>query len=112
MILFKKRKTVECEPKILFEIMQDDLKEGLCTFIDFKVNGEKHKLWSDGDNGETKSNVSFHLDKEEYDTFEELKALAVLNNKNFYKSNLLVTVTECNGCYVESTPRLAVLIKD
>ncbi|SDZ96936.1 hypothetical protein SAMN05216349_10364 [Oribacterium sp. KHPX15] len=106
----KKSKTVVCSSRLLFDILADDLNDGLCTDIFFTVEGHKHRFGAWGDNGETKKNVIFYLDKSEYDSLENLKAEGTINGANFYDANMSVIVTECNGCYPESTPRLLALM--
>lgn len=107
----KKKKTVDCTSQLLFDILSDDLEDGLCTDILFTVGGQKHRFGAWGDHGETRKNVVFYLDKSEFNSYEKLKAEGVVDGRNLYESNVTVTVTECNGCYPESTPRLLALME-
>ena len=110
-MFLKRKKAVECASQLLFDILSDDLRDGLCTDIHFVVDGQKHRFGAWGDNGETKKNVVYYMDKSEFGSYEELKSGAAINGRNLYESNVTVTVTECNGCYPESTPRLFALME-
>ena len=110
MVFFKKNRSVECTSRLLFEILSDDLKDGLCTDVIFTIDGKKHRFGAWGDNGETRKSVIFYLDEYEFSDYEQLKSEGTLDGKNFYNSNMTITVTECNGCYPESTPRLLALM--
>lgn len=110
-MFLKKNRNIECNSQLLFEILSDNLKDELCTDIHFTVDGKKHTFGAYGDSGMTRKNVVFYIDEDEFDSYEELKAVGVVNDKNFYKSNMTVTVTECTGCYPESEPKLKALMK-
>ncbi len=105
-MFFHNSKTAICPADVLFDILSDDLGDGLCTDIIFSLEGEKHRFGAYGDAGETKKNVVFYLDEQEFGNFEKLKEKAALAGRQMYGSGLIVTVTECNGCYPDSTPRL------
>lgn len=110
--IFKKtrKKTVNCPVKILFDIMESDMKQGLCTTIDFILKDKEHQLGVWGDGGVTTGNKVFYLDKQEYSSMDELKRNAMIDGVYIVQMEEFVTVTECNGCYPDSTPQLAVYI--
>ena len=110
-MFFKKKKlTVECNVTVLFEIMSDDLNNGLCTDVIFMTKGKKHHFGAWGDNGRTYKNVVFFLDEYEYSSMEALLQNAKLNGILLGESQEMITVLECNGCYPDSTPQLAALL--
>lgn len=95
----------KCPGAVLFQVLEDDLRDGLCTDISFKVEGKKHRFGAWGDKGETKSNVVFYLDKFECRSLTELKEKACISGQKL--TNIAeVIVTECDGCYPDSTPIL------
>ena len=112
MMFFKRKKQmVECKISVLFEIVSEDLKKGLCTDVIFMTNGKKHHFGTFGDSGNTYKNVLYFLDEFEYNSMEELKENAKLNGVPLGESRETITVLECNGCYPDSTPQLAVFLK-
>lgn len=106
MFFTKKKQEAVCSADLLFDILSDDLADGLCTDIFFTMDGQKHRFGAYGDAGETRKNVVFYLDEQEYDSREALKEKASIDGRRLYGSGMTVTVTECNGCYPDSTPRL------
>ena len=110
-MLFRKKKTVNCTADVLFKILAEDLADGLCTDIHFTIDGKKHRFGAWRDNGNTYKNVVFYFDEYECNSFEELKKNAMLNNIRLIESKETITVTECNGCYPESTPILQALME-
>ena len=94
---------------VLFEVLKEDLKCELCTDIIFHVldSKESHRFGAYGDYGNTKTNVKFFLDDKEYASYDDLYEQASLDDKTpLHSHELMLVVTECNGCYPESTPML------
>lgn len=113
--LFKSRyeKAVFVTGDVLFLVLKDDLKQGLCTDILFSVDGDmgktKHRFGAYGDNGETRHNVRFYLDKQEFDSLDAMKEKGILHMPlptTIMDTDRMFVVYECNGCYPESTPIL------
>lgn len=102
----KKNKSVQCPFNVLVDILNDDLNDGLCTDITFTLFTHKHRFGAYGDGGETRKNVKFYLDDQEYNSKEELLNNATLFNRALKDCTGIITVIECNGCYPDSEPRL------
>ena len=111
MFFKKKNRNVDCEVRVLFDILADNLRDGLCTDILFLADGKQHRFGAWGDAGNTYKNVVFYLDEQEYQSEETLHEHAQIDGVKLAEYNTLVTVTECDGCYPESTPRLKALMK-
>ena len=108
---FRMRKKVVVSGDVLFKVLTDDLDHGLCTDIQFLVDGDekKHSVGAYGDGGETRHNVRFYLDKQEFASLEELREKGTLElplPTTIMGTDKLFVVFECNGCYPESTPTL------
>lgn len=58
----KMGKSVSCDPALLFEILNDNLRDGLCTDIRFTADGKKHSFGAWGDGGNTYKNVVYYFD--------------------------------------------------
>jgi len=67
-MMFGKKRSVDCPTSLLFEILEDNLRDGLCTDIIFLINGKKHRFGAWGDQGSTHKNVVFYMDKCEFDS--------------------------------------------
>lgn len=112
MMWFRKRdRSVLCRASVLFEILEDNLREALCTDILFEAEGRKHRFGAWGDAGNTIRNVVFYLDGQEYRTLEEFREKARLDGVPLAEFQTPLKVTECDGCYPESTPRLKSLMR-
>ena len=103
-ITIGKKTTVECMTGVLVQVIEDDLAQGLCCNIDFTYRGKKHQIGVYGDNGNTYSNVKYYFDKSEYDTKDEMLQNAWIDGINILAIQDKVLVTECDGCYPDSTP--------
>lgn len=108
---FGYEKTVVVSGDVLFKVLTDDLNHGLCTDVRFLVDGDekKHSFGAYGDGGETRHNVRFYLDKQEFASLEELREKGTLElplPTTIMGTDKLFVVFECNGCYPESTPIL------
>ena len=106
MFFKKKSKTATCPVKVLFEILDDNLRNGLCTDITFLADGQKHRFGAWGDQGETHRNVVYYLDQYECSSRDEWLANARVDGVLMQSYSGMVTVTECDGCYPDSTARL------
>jgi len=102
----KKNAPVSCPVSVIFEIIRQDLELNICCSIDFIYKNRKHQTGVWGDDGETRKNVSFYLDKNEFPTLAELEQCTALDGIPFFSLPEPVTVTECDGCYPRSTPLL------
>ena len=102
----EKNAAVSCPISALMEIIREDLDLGICCDIDFIYQGKKHRTGAWGEEGETRKNVKYYLDNEEFDSLDEL-AQCILPD-GFCLSSLteLVTVFTCDGCYPRSIPLL------
>ena len=105
----RKRKTVEAPIAVLFQVIDEELAMGICCNIEFLYKGQKHTIGVYGDDGNTNENVLFYFDKDEYQTREEL-ASAMLNGIRLQDMKDPVTVTECDGCYLDSTEAFRALM--
>lgn len=105
---FRHKKThlerVDCPGNTLFEIIQSDLDQKLCSDIRFLWNDHSHEIGVWGENGNTYRDLHFYFDDMEFRTFQELKLYARLEGRPLSECD--VTVTECNGCYLETIPQL------
>lgn len=108
----KKGASVNCPVSAMFAVLEDDLKNGLCTDISFKYNGKKHSFGAYGDRGETRKNVKFYCDKFECKTVEELKTYTLTDGLCLSDTEAVITVLDCNGCYPKSTPILAAYLSE
>ena len=111
-MFFKKRKTVESPVSILFRVIDKELAMGICCNIDFIYKGKKHEIGVYGDDGNTYKNVLFYFDEDEYKTREELIENAMIDGVRVCDIQDTVTVTECDGCYPDSTEAFRELMKD
>lgn len=102
----KKNDPVSCPVSVLFEIIRQDMDIGICCDIDFLYKGRRHQTGVWGDDGETRKNVKYYLDKTEFSTLEELQLATNLDQIPFSSLTEWVTVKECDGCYPRSTPLL------
>lgn len=105
-MFFKKKKVAVCPASILFGILNDNLQQGLCTDIYFLADGRKHRFGAYGEQGNTYQNVVFYLDGYECGSKEEFCEHACIDGIPLLEYGGLLTVTECDGCYPDSTPRL------
>lgn len=108
----KKNAPVTCPVSVLFEIIRQDLDLGICCDIDFLYKNRKHQAGVWGDDGETRKNVKYYLDKEEFLSLEELMQATAIDGFSFGALTEPVTVTACDGCYPRSTPLLEQYYKD
>lgn len=108
----KKNAPVTCPVSVLFEIIRQDLDLGICCDIDFFYKNKKHQAGVWGDDGETRKNVKYYLDKEEFLSLEELMQTTAIDGLSFGALTEPVTVTACDGCYPRSTPLLEQYYKD
>ena len=99
-------KKAKCQAKILFDILDDNLKDALCTEIVFFADGKKHTFGAWGDHGETCENVTYYLDEQEYHDLAEFKNKVCLCGSRLIDFQQPIVITECDGCYPDSTPRL------
>lgn len=99
--MFFKKKNAVCPVNVLFEVLDQDLKLGICCDVYFNANKMRHHFGAYGDDGNTYKNVHYFLDKQEYNSLEELREKALLENAPFVSYPGEVTVTECDGCYPE-----------
>ena len=107
MFFYKKRhKTATCPAKVLVDILNANLANGLSTSVTFLLDGRKHSFGACGDAGETRKNVCFYLDDYECYDKQEFLQNACVGGALMLKSEASVTVTECDGCYPDSTPCL------
>lgn len=111
-MLFGKKRQANCPASLLFEILEDNLRDGLCTDILFLTNGKKHRFGAWGDQGGTRSNVVFYLDEDDYGSKKELEEKAMIEGHRLMDYEGLVTVTECDGCYPESTLKLRAFLQE
>lgn len=95
---------VDCPGSVLFDIIQSDLDQKLCSDIRFLWENRNHDIGVWGENGNTYRNLHFYFDDMEFGTFQELKECANLEGR--FLSECDVTVTECDGCYLETIPQL------
>lgn len=102
----EKNAPVSCPISVLFTIIEDDLALGICCDITFLYRQRKHSLGVWGDNGETRHNLRYYLDKAEFSSFNELKNCTLIENTPLHALQEPITVTECDGCYPRSTPLL------
>ncbi len=102
----KKNAPVSCPVSVIFEIMKQDLELGICCSIDFIYKDKKHQTGVWGDDGETRKNVVYYLDKQDFSSMEELMCAAIEDGICFSDLTDPVLVTECDGCYPRSTPLL------
>ena len=102
----KKNDPVTCPVSVLFELIRQDLDMGICCDIDFLYKGKPHQTGVWGDDGETRTNVKYYLDKAEFFSLEELKQAVLPDQMPFFSLTEWVTVRECDGCYPRSTPLL------
>lgn len=98
----EERKPAKVNFQDLFRYMQADLDMGICCDIHFTCADGSHTLGCYGDDGETKENVKYYLDKPEYDSLTELKAKAQICGVAAAVFQEPVTVVEADGGY----PRL------
>ncbi len=108
----KKRSPVSCPVSVLFEIIQADLDMEICCSIDFIYKDIKHTTGVWGDNGETRKNIKYYLDKEEFLTINDLQQCRSIDNIPFFSLTENVTVTECDACYPYCTPQLQPYCKE
>ena len=107
----RNQKCVKCRGRLLFEIIEDDIANGLCADIIFIGDNHKHRIGAYGDFGNTISNTKFYFDKNEFNSFEQLKMNAMIKNVRLIDYTEPIMVIECDGCYPESTPKLRDLMK-
>lgn len=109
---FKKGASVNCPVSAMFAVLEDGLKDGLCTDINFKYNGKKHSFGVYGDRGETRKNVKFYCDTFECKTVEELKAYTLTDGLCLSDMDTVITILDCNGCYPKNTSILAAYLSE
>lgn len=103
----KKNASVFCPVSALFEIIEQDLDIGICCDIYFSIEKKKYTIGAWGDNGNTYSNVQFYFKKQTFNSLQELKENAILENgQRLIDFSEDVLVSECDGCYPRSTPLL------
>lgn len=92
------KNSIVCPFSALLEVIQEDLSLGICYDI-------KHCIGMWGDNGETRKNIKFYLNKIEFDCFEDLKCSKELKDifNDLNCNTIKVTVLDCDGCYPNST---------
>lgn len=105
-MFFNKKKSVLCPPKVLFDIIKEDLRLKICCDIQFIWQNQKHKIGVWGDNGETVENLHFYFDKQEFSSLEALIEHACLNSTPLIRFQEKVLITECDACYPDSTALL------
>ncbi|MFR5634011.1 MAG: hypothetical protein ACLUFH_13650 [Monoglobales bacterium] len=103
----KRNSPAVCPSSILLSVIEEDLQLGICCDIYFTWRGKKHMVGVWGDDGNTYKNLCFYLDKNTFSSLEELKSKAVLEQFPLFSLPEPVIITECDGCYPESTPLLA-----
>ena len=101
--MFFKKKTAVCPFSLLLQVMDGNVSKGVCCNIDFHYDGQKHSIGVYGDDGNTYKNVRYYFDEEEYETRAEMLEGNSLNGNSLSNFCGEVTVTECDGCYPEST---------
>lgn len=109
--MFGKKRSVACPASLLFEILDDNLRDGLCTDIVFLAERKKHRFGAWGDQGATLKNVVFYMDKHDYSSKKELEEKAMIDGCRLMDYREPVTVIECDGCYPESTLKLRALLQ-
>lgn len=109
-MFLKKKKTVESPVSVLFKVIDEELSMGICCNIDFVYKNKKHEIGVYGDDGNTYKNIRFYFDNTEYRTKEELVENARINGVKVYDIEDTVTVTECDGCYPDSTEAFRALM--
>ncbi|MCR4753168.1 MAG: hypothetical protein K5837_01975 [Candidatus Saccharibacteria bacterium] len=109
-MLFFKSKSVESPVSVLFRVIDEEFAMGICCNIDFIYKNKKHEIGVYGDDGNTYKNVRFYFDKDEYNTREELLENARIDGVRVCDLKETVTVTECDGCYPDSTEAFRALV--
>lgn len=103
----KKNASVFCPVPVLFQIIEQDLTTGICCDIYFSIDKKKYRIGAWGDNGNTYANVKFYFKKQTFDSLQELKDNALLDNgQRLIDFSEDVLVTECDACYPRDTPIL------
>lgn len=102
-MFFKKKKIVRCPVATIFQVIDEELAMGICCDIEFIYKDKTHSIGVYGDDGNTYKNVLFYFDKEEFMTRQELIEHAVIGGKQLVDIQEDVIVTECDGCYPDST---------
>lgn len=111
-MFFKRKNTVESPVSVLFRVIDEELAMGICCNIDFTYKNRKHEIGVYGDDGNTYKNVRFYFDKNEYKTREELIENARIDGIRVCDLEDTVTVTECDGCYPDSTEAFRALMRE
>lgn len=101
--MFEKYASVLCPASVLFEVIKEDLRLGICCDIVFVWQKKKHKIGVWGDNGNTYRNVVFYFDKQIYATLDGLIKYAALNGIPLIEFPEKILIKECDGCYPRST---------
>jgi len=104
--ILKKDKSVNCPAYVLFEILEEDLQLGICCDITFIWNEKKYQIGAYGDDGNTYKNVKYYFNKDEYDTLDELKAKAKLDNDKIFNYDKDIRILECDGLYPKGIKQL------
>ena len=102
--MFIKHRAAVCPFSLLLQVMDGNVSKGGCCHIDFRYGEQKHSIGVYGDDGNTYDNVRYYFDKEEYGTRTEMLEGSSLGGNRLSSFCGEVTVTECDGCYPESTP--------
>ena len=109
--MFLKKIIAVCPVGVLFDVLDQDLKLGICCDIYFNVGKVRHHFGAYGDDGNTYKNVHYFLDKQDFTSLEELKAKAIMEDGLFVSHQGDINVTECDGCYPDSDQILKKYLK-
>lgn len=110
-MFFRKRKTIRCHASVLFQVIDEELTKGICCDIQFIYQKEKHAIGVYGDDRDTYDNVRFYFDHNEYESMQELIRNAKIGKNKLSDMDIMVEVTECDGCYPDITPALRAFIQ-
>lgn len=108
-LMFRKTKSVpvRCPVSALFQVIEQDLQNGIYCNIRFSIWSQKYKIGAFKSTDNTYGKTEFYFDNQIFGSLELLKENAMMHAGTLLKDySGDVLVTECNACYPRENPVL------